>query len=159
QTIDESKTNNPLHAMASMFKDPKMREMMKSQQKAVMGPMIDRQYADFYKQLNLTPEQKGAFKDLAMKKMLAGTDVGLSMMDDSLDASQREDLSKQMKAQTDEVDGELKQFLGDDNYKAYESYEKTVPDRMTMSQFNEQLGDAPALTPDQQNQMIQALSE
>jgi|GEM_PF-1495100 len=160
QSLDEAKTNNPMSAMAKMFKDPKMREMMKSQQKAALGPVIDKQYTDLYKQLGLTSEQSTAFKDLVMKKMLAGADVGFSMMDDSLDASQRADLAKQVKSQTDEVDSEIKQFLGDNNYQSYQTYEKTVPDRMTMSQFNDQMADANmALTPEQQSQMVQALSD
>jgi len=159
ESLDKAQTNSPMHAMASMFKDPKMREMIKSQQKMAIGPILEKQYADLFKQLNLTPEQSAAFKDLASKKMLAGADVGLAMMDDSLDASQRADLAKQVKSQTDEVDAEIKQFLGDNNYQAYQSYEKTVPDRLTMSQFNDQLGGTAALTPEQQSQMIQALSD
>jgi hypothetical protein len=159
-SLEEEKTNNPLHAVAGMFKDPKMREMMKAQQKAVLGPVIEKQYSDLFKQLNLTPEQAAAFKDLVGKKMLAGTDVGLSMLDDSVDASQRADMVKQVKEQTDELDNQIKQFLGDDNYKAYQSYEKTVPDRMAVSQFNDQFaGTENALTPSQQQQMIQELSE
>jgi hypothetical protein len=139
QSLDESQTNNPMRAMAGMLKDPKMRDMLKAQQKAVLGPMIAKQYADFFKQMNMSPEQAATFKDLVSKKMLAGADAGLSMMDDSLDASQRADLTKQIKAQTDEVDAEIKQFLGDNNYTAYQTYEKTVQDRMSMSQFDDQL--------------------
>ena len=160
QSLDEAKTNNPMHAVANMLKDPKMREMMKSQQKMAVGPIIEKQYADLFKQLNLTPEQTAAFKDLITKKMLVGTDVGLSMMDDSLDASQRADMTKQLKAQTDAMDAEMKQFLGDDNYQAYQTYEKMVPDRMAVSQFSDQMaGSGTALTPEQQNQMVQALSD
>lgn len=137
-----------------------MRDMIKSQQKAALGPMLDKQYSDLFKQFNLTPEQSANFKDLIMKKMLAGADAGLSMMDDSLDPSQRADLGKQVKAQTDEVDAEIKQFLGDNNYQAYQSYEKSVPDRMTVSQFGDQMAGSPtALSPEQQSQMIQALSD
>jgi hypothetical protein len=158
-SLEESKTNNPMHAMASMLKDPGMRDLVKNQQKMTLGPIIDQQYGALFKQLNLTPEQSATFKDLILKKTLAGTDVGLSMMDGSLDASQRAELTKQVKAQTDEMDAEMKQFLGD-NYQAYQSYEKTVPDRMTMSQFSQQFaGTATALTSAQENQMVQAMSD
>jgi hypothetical protein len=159
-SLDEAETNNPMHAMAGMFKDPKMREMIKAQQKMVMGPILDKQYSDFYKQLNLTPEQTAGLKDLMGKKMLGAADGGMSMLDDSLDASQRADLTKQIKDQTDEIDNQIKQFLGDDNYKAYQAYEKTVPDRMTMSQFSDQYAGTPnALTAVQQDQLVQAMSE
>jgi hypothetical protein len=159
-SLQEQQTNNPMHAMSSMFKDPKMREMMKAQQKAVMGPIIESQYKALFKQLNLTPEQATGFKDLVAKKMLAGADVGMSMFDDSLDASQRADLTKQVKEQSDDFENQIKQFLGDENYKAYQSYEKTVPDRMTASQFNDQFAGTPnALTPSQQDQLAQELSD
>jgi hypothetical protein len=91
--------------------------------------------------------------------MLAGTDAGMSLMDGSLDASQRADLAKQIKSQTDDYDAEIKQFLGDDNYSAFQSYEKTLPDRTNVSQFNDQLSGATTLTSDQQAQLIQAMSE
>jgi hypothetical protein len=160
QSLAEAKTNNPLHGMAAMFKDPKMREMIKSQQKAVFGPMIAKQYSDLFKQLNLTPDQSAAFKDLIEKKMLTGADAGFSMMDDSLDASQRADNAKQVKSQVDDIDNQIKQYLGDDNYQAFQSYEKTVPDRMSIGQFNDAFAGTPnALTDAQQNQLVQAMSD
>ncbi|HLZ55241.1 MAG TPA: hypothetical protein VKS19_12230, partial [Verrucomicrobiae bacterium] len=103
QSLSAAKTNNPMQGFAAMFKDPKMREMIKAQQKAVMGPMLDRQYGALFQQLNLTPEQTTALKDLLEKKMFAGTDAGFSMLDNTLDASQRADLAKQVKDQTDDL--------------------------------------------------------
>lgn len=160
QSLTAAKTNNPLHGIAAMFKDPKMRDMIKSQQKAAMGPIIDKQYSDLMKQLNLTPEQAATFKDLLQQKMLAGADAGMSMLDDGMDATQRAEAAKQIKTQTDNFDNQIKQFLGDDNYQAFQSYEKTVPDRMSVGQFNDQLAGTPtALTSDEQQQLIQAMSE
>lgn len=160
EALEQAKTNNPLHAVASMFKDPDMREMIKSQQKVALGPVIKKEYSDLFKQLNLTPEQSAAFSDLVMKKMMGNTDAGLSMLDGNLDASQRADLAKQVKEQSDAVDAEIKQFLGDNNFQTYQSYEKTLADRMTMSQFNDQLAGTPTeLSPAQQTQLIQALTE
>ena len=44
--------------------------------------------------------------------------------------------------------GISKQYLGESNYKELEAYEKTVPERMALSMFKEQLGTgAGALTP------------
>jgi hypothetical protein len=160
QSLDQAKTNNPLRAVASMMKSPEMRDMIKSQQQATLGPIINREYSDFVKQLNMTPEQSKAFMDLEMKKMLGNTDAGLSLLDDSLDASQRADLAKQVKDQADAVNAEIKQLLGDDNYKAYQGYEKTLPDRLTMNQLNDQLaGTGTPLTSDQQTQLMQVMSE
>ncbi|MBC8095155.1 MAG: hypothetical protein H7Y43_05035, partial [Akkermansiaceae bacterium] len=43
QSLASSKTNSS--GLAGLFKDPQMREMIKAQHKAVMGPMIERNYA------------------------------------------------------------------------------------------------------------------
>ena len=162
KSLVATKTNgaNPFGEMSKMFKDPKMKEMIKSSQKMFMGPMIDKQYAALFQQLNMTPEQAATLKDLLQKKMLAGADAGMSMMDGSLDAAQRADLTKQIKSATDDYDAQIKQFLGDDNYPAFQAYEKTVPDRMTVSQFSDQLaGGTSPLSNDQQQQLAQAMND
>lgn len=160
QSLAASRTNNPMQGLGALFKDPKMRDMIKAQQKAVMGPLLDKQYATLFQQLNLSPDQSAALKDLLEKKMFAGTDAGFSMMDNSLTADQRAELEKQVKSQTEDIENQIKQFLGDANYQAYQSYEKTIPDRTTVTQFNDQLaGTATALSSDQQQQLLQALGD
>src|SRR5262249_31642709 len=96
QTLASTKTNNPLKGLAAMFKSPEMRKMMEAQQKAVMGPMIAKQYSALCQQLNLTPEQTDAFKTLLQNKQLASANSGMSLLDDSLDASQRAALEAQI---------------------------------------------------------------
>ena len=162
KSLVATKTNgaNPFGEMSKIFKDPKMKEMIKSSQKMIMGPMIDKQYAVLFQQLNMTPEQAATLKDLLQKKMLAGADAGMSMMDGSLDAAQRADLTKQMKSATDDYDAQIKQFLGDENYPAFQAYEKTVPDRMTVSQFSDQLaGGTSPLSNDEQQQLAVAMND
>ena len=163
EKLAAAKTNAPaggLSALATMFKDPKMKEVIQAQQKVVLGPMIEKQYASLFRQLNMTPEESASMKDLLMKKTLAGSDAGISLMDASLDASQSAELSKKMKAETDAYDAQIKDFLGADNYSAFQSYEKTVPDRFSVSQFNDQLGSGPnQLSADQQEQLALAMSE
>ena len=155
-----AKTNNAANPLAAMFKDPKMKELIKSQQKMVMGPMIEKSYAGLFKQLSLTSEQSAGLKDLLQGKMLVAADLGMSMMDGSLDAAKRAELGKQMKTDTEAYDAQIKQFLGDDNYKAFEGYEKTMPDRMAVGQFSDQLaGSATPMSADQQQQLIQALNQ
>jgi len=162
KSLAATKTNrtNPFGEMSKMFKDPAMKDLIKSQQKTVMGPMIDKQYAALFQQLNLTPEQSATLKDLLMKKMLAGADAGMSLMDGSLDAAQRAELTKQMKSETDDYDAQIKEFLGGDNYPALQKYEKTVPDRMAVSQFSDQLAGGPnPLSGEQQEQLAQAMTD
>src|SRR5258708_1322216 len=63
ESLAAAETNaSPGNALGNLFKSPEMREMIKAQQKAVMGPMIEKTYAGFFKQLNLPPEQKAGLK-------------------------------------------------------------------------------------------------
>ena len=160
QKLADTKTNsnNPMAGMAKMLNDPKMKEMIRSQQKAVMGPIIEKQYGALIRQLNLTDDQGGQLKQLLTDKMLSSADVGMSMMDDGLDTGQRAELAKKVKTQSDEYDAQVKQLMGD-NYPAFQSYEKSVPDRLEVSQFGDQLSGGLALNDSQQSQLQQALSD
>ena len=51
QALTAAKTNSPVNGLAAMFKSPEMREMIKTQQKAVIGPMIDKTYSPLFQQL------------------------------------------------------------------------------------------------------------
>ena len=158
--LTEAKTNaanaSPMAGVAKMFKDPKMRELMKSQQKAFMGPMITKQYEEFFKAANLSAEDTDQLKKLMTDKMLVGADQGMAMLDDSTTAEERAAAGKKIKADQDDYDAQIKQLLGD-NYAAYQSYEKTVPDRSEVNQFGEQLSGDQALTADQKTQLVKEL--
>jgi len=158
QSLDAAKTNSG--GLAGLFKDPQMKEMIKAQQKAVLGPMLAKTYGALYSQLNLKPEQTDALKDLLEKKMMVGADMGMSMLDGSLDADKKKELGAQVKAQTDDYDAQIKQLLGDDNYSKFQAYDKTTADRMAVGQFRDQLaGGATALAPAQEEQLVQAMND
>ncbi|MFO1487447.1 MAG: hypothetical protein U1F65_03120 [Verrucomicrobiota bacterium] len=155
-----AKTNTPANPFAAMLKDPKMKEMIKTQQKMVMGPMIEKNYSAFLKQSSLSPEQAANLKQLLTDKMLSGADMGMSMLDGSLDAEKRAELTRQVKTNMDNYDRQIKELLGDDTNKAFQDYEKTVPDRMAISQLHDQLANTPnALTPELENQIIGIMSQ
>jgi uncharacterized coiled-coil protein SlyX len=152
-----SKPSNPL---AAMFKDPAMREMIKTQQKTVLSTMIDKNYAKLFADLHLSPEQSAALKEMIMNKQLSGTDVGMSMFSDDVDATKRAELVQQAKATNDVFDAQIKTFLGDDNYTQFQAYEKTQTDRLAVSGFKDQLaGGSMALNPDQEQQLIQGMTQ
>ena len=158
--VAAAKTNTAANPFAGMFKDPKMKEMIKTQQKMVMGPLIDKNYSALFQQLNLSPEQTANLKQLLTDKMLVGADMGLSMLDGSLDAEQRAEMGRQVKTNIDNYDKQIKDLLGDENNKSFQDYEKTVPDRMVMTQLHDQLASTPnALSPDQEQQIVQIMTQ
>ncbi len=148
----------PANPFAEMFKDPETREMIKNQQKSVLGGMIDKNYAEFFKAMNLTPEQQAAMKDLLLNKMLGGAELGMEMMGGDMTPERRAELTKQMKEATDAINQQLKDLLGAENYSQFESYEKTIPDRQAIDTFKNELGADAQLTAAQEEQLRQALS-
>lgn len=160
QAVARADTNaKPANPFAEMFKNPEMRELIKKQQQTAMAGIIDKNYADFLRSQPLSPEQASALKELITRKMAVGADLGMEMMSGELTAAQRADLTKRIKSDTDAITAEIKNFLGADNYAAFESYEKSLPDRMAVSGFKDQLaGGEMALTGDQEQQLIQAMA-
>jgi hypothetical protein len=151
-----SKASNPL---AAMFKNPEMKDMIKNSQKAVLGPMINKNYGKLFSDLQLSPEQVSTLKDLILNKQMGAAEMGLSMFSNDGETN-RAALAEQMKKSTDAADAQIKDFLGEDNYAQYQSYEKTMGERMVVSGLKDQLaGGATALTDVQEQQLIQAMSQ
>jgi hypothetical protein len=157
QSLAASKTNST--GLARLFNDPEMKEMIRAQQQAFMGPMIEKNYAELFSQLNLTAEQKEHIKGLIENKMLVAADMGMSMLDGSADAAKRKELGEQIKKETDAMDLALKEYLGEENYKTFQEYEKSMPDRMNMAQFKDQLaGTGTSLESGQEKKLIDLMS-
>jgi hypothetical protein len=137
-----------------------MKELIKTQQKAVFSGMIDKNYSAFFTGMQLTPEQSASLKELIVKKSLVDAGMGMSMLSGDMDASKRKELMQQAKTDKDAIDGEIKQFLGEDSYPQFQAYEKTMPERMAISSFKDQQATGSgALNSDQESQLVQAMSE
>jgi hypothetical protein len=157
QTQTNAKAANPF---GEMFKNKEMKEMIKSQQKTVLGGMIDKNYGPYFASLNLNPEQSSALKDLILNRGLVDAELGMSMMSSDNDPAKRKELMDKTKADRDAVNGQIKDFLGTDNYAQFETYEKSIPDRMSLNMYKDQQGSGlGALNPDQEAQLIQAMAD
>lgn len=145
--------------VGEMMKNPDTRDMIKTQQKAVLNGMLEKAYASLVNQLGLTPEQAAAFKDLVVNKSLAGAAGGMSLLSET-DPAKRTQILEQTKIEKDAYDLQIKQMLGDDNYQQFQTYEKSLSDRMTIGMFRDQQATGPGvLTAEQENQMVQMMTE
>jgi len=157
RTQAAAKTANP---MAEMLKNPDMKEFVKVQQKTVLSGMIDKNYASLFSSLGLNPEQSAPLKDLILKKNLIDAQAGISMMSGENDPGARAQLFEQAKSEKEAINDQIKQMLGDEHYPRFESYEKSQPERMSIGMFKDQQASGPgALTPDQEENLIQALTQ
>lgn len=157
-TVATETNAKPANPLAEMFKSKEMRDMIREQQKTALGGMLDKNYADFFKAMNLTPEQTAAMKELIMNKMLGGAELGMEMMSGEMTAEQRTELTKKMKETTDTINQQLKELLGAENYSQFENYEKSIPDRMALEQFKGQLTADLALNANQEQSLLDAIS-
>jgi len=157
----QAQTNaKPANPFGEMFKSKEMKDMIKSQQKTVLGGMVEKNYAAYFASLNLTPEQSASLKDLILNRGLVDAELGMSMMSADNEPAKRKELTDQSKADRDAINSQIKDFLGADNFAQFQSYEKTIPDRMSLNMYKDQQGSGPAaLTPDQEAQLIQAMSD
>src|ERR1051325_9794261 len=152
----EAKKNNPL---SEMFSNPEMKEMIKSQQKLVLGPMVDKIFGPFFQQNNLSDEQKATLKDLLLKKMLVGAESGMELMSGDLDPAKRQEIANKMKDDSAAYEDQFKKILGD-LYPQFQQYEKTQGDRLQLDQFREQIATSgSALSADQEKSLLQALGQ
>jgi hypothetical protein len=157
QSQTNAKAANPF---GEMFKSKEMKEMIKTQQKTVLGGMIDKNYAPYFTSLNLTPEQSSSLKDLILNRGLVDAEAGMSMLSGDNDPDKRKEIMDKTKADRDAVNSQIKDFLGEDNYTQFQTYEKTIPDRMSLNMYKDQQGSGPgALNPDQEAQLIQAMGD
>jgi hypothetical protein len=153
------KSASPLSALAKMFDDPATRDAIAAQQKAALGPILEKTYGKLFSDLGLSPEQTTKLKEMLLNKQLASAQTGMAMLSGEADLSKTAEIGKQVKAANDAADAEIKAFLGDDKFAQLQAYEKTTPDRMSVSNFKDQLNGAAALTPEQEQQLIDAMTQ
>jgi len=139
-----SEPKNPFSGMLKkMMADPQMKKAMAQQQLGFMRQY----YADFIKMAGLTPQESDKFFEILGKREEARMEAGAN-------------LGAGNPAKINEHQDELKTLLGDDRAKQFKDFEKSVPDRIALSQINQQLSSSGAqLNDSQTNSLLQIYSE
>lgn len=144
-------------AFAKMFETEEGRKMMKSQ--TVMATRM--MYAELGKKLGLSPQdteqlmallgdRAGALAEAQFKKMGAG------QMNEEV-AKQMAEESKAIKA---DYDAKLKGMIGEEKFKQMAEYEKTLGDRMMMTQYDQSFNAAGVpLKSDQREALLQIMAD
>jgi len=151
-------------AFLDMAKSFATNDFMKTAVKNAMVTNVARIYAKFITDLHLTPEQASALQQLLINKMTAGMDMnaGVDMLSGKMDTAQLSQITERIKAEQADADNQIKALLGDAGFAQYQQYEKTIEDRSLINGtggFAEELTGGTALTGDQTEQLIKAVSE
>ena len=121
--------------------------------------IIEQIYAPLFQELNLSSDQVTHLKALILQKTQAQVRNSMALMNRKLDAAQRAEINRQLKTEAENYDAQIRQTLGEPNFPAFKQYEKSVPDRTMIDQFNKKsAGTAQALSAEQRAQLIQALN-
>lgn len=132
----KGETGGFMKGIAKMFTDPKMKEAMRGQQAAGVAMM----YGDLAKQLGLTSDEaRQVLTLLTDRQMEQMTKSMAAMKDGSLDAAALAESGKQGEAAKAAYDEGLKEVLGKDRFAKFQEYEKSMGERMALSQIRNQL--------------------
>jgi len=139
-----------------MMERPEMQRLLAVQQKAG----LDNRYSSLFKDLSLTPEQLDKFKDLLVEKRTAVMDVMSAARQQGINPRTDPEAFQKLVADAQaEIDGTIRATLGDAGFAQYENYEKTMPQRATVSQLEQRLSySSTPLTTQQTDQMISILA-
>jgi len=140
-----------------MMKDPEMAKMMRQSQRAA----LDMLYGDLFKDLRLSEEELGAFKDLLVDKQMANMELGLPMMKGDLGEDEKKAMAEKLEEKQAEIDEEIKMLLGEAAYEEFEDYSKNLGDRMLLGQYKRGLEGAgiEPLDERQEDELLAAMNE
>lgn len=150
-----SANGSPMAEMAKMMKNPAMKDMIRTQQKAHM----DTSYGPLFKYLKLSDADMETFKNLLLDKQLSLMDISMDMMNKATTPEQRKATADRIKELTAGYDTRIKTFLGDRDYPVYQSFEETQPERMQVNMFKGTLSTGSQLTEDQEDGLIRAMHD
>jgi len=143
-------------ALRKMMEAPGMKEMMRKQQEV----QIDMTYGKLFQQLGLSDKELDNFKQLLADRQSKQTEVGMKMMDSSLTTEQRGAIASEMTAAKKDSDAAIRKFLNnEDDFKTFQQWDDTQPERMQMQLAASNFDSAGApLSEEQRNQLIDLMA-
>jgi hypothetical protein len=124
-----------------------------------VGSVVQKTYGPFFLQHHLSASQCARLKQLILQKTMVGVRVGLALTNRKLPADQRTALLAKAQSEAAQSDAQIRQFLGEVLYPALRAYERTIPERTLISQFQGKwAGTDQALSAEQSAQLLTALS-
>ena len=120
---------------AKMFQSEEGRKMMKSQ----AGVVVRMQYADLARKLNLSTQDADQLLALLGDRQNALADSQFKLLaDGKIDEAEEKAIIAESEAVKREYDDKLKTILGEEKFRQLRDYEKTIGDRMLMTQYEQQ---------------------
>lgn len=146
---------SPMKDIASIMKNPGMKEMIRAQQKG----QIEMMYGPLLKCLQLSDADLEKFKGLLLDRQMALVDSSMDMMNSGATPEEKKAAADRIKEMTAAYDAQAKELLGDENYAIYKSFEETQAERMQVTMFKGSLTGADQLSVEQEDSLIRAMHD
>ncbi|MDF7823314.1 hypothetical protein P4B35_04765 [Pontiellaceae bacterium B12227] len=125
-----------MSSIANMRDNPTMNKVIEASQRGTMGAL----YADMMDYLNLNDDETRYFMDLLMYRQMENVDFGMKLMSGQLSPEKKQEMAAHLKEVNVEMKEQMKTFLNSpEDYEEFEFYEKTMTERMALSQMDQQL--------------------
>jgi F0F1-type ATP synthase membrane subunit b/b' len=146
---------NPMKPMAEMMKTPGMRDALIQQN---LG-QVDMFYGKLYDRLQLEGADRQDFKNLLTERMRAELEMSFQMMAGDFSPQQSGAALEELRKANTASDQKIRAFLSNENdYKAFQTWEKTKADRMILNMGTPAFASAgEPLTVAQEDQLVSAM--
>lgn len=142
--------------LEKMMKDPSMREMVRSQQKAAINMM----YGGLFKEMKLSSEEKEKLMGILTETQMKSVENAKGLFGGTKEGELPEESTKLLTDAKKQSDAEIKALLGDERYAQFTDYQKNMGERMQIDQLKTRLeGENLALQDEQSAQLLQAMKE
>lgn len=146
-----------MRSISKMLDNLAMNKMMAASQRGALDVM----YADLADKFQLDGEEREHFMELLLARQMGLVDASMKMMAGNLTKEEQDALSADMEEKNNLMKEEMEYFLNSaDDVAEWEFYEKTMGDRMMLSQVEQSLGDSDEALSDQTyRQLLEAIDE
>lgn len=154
----EASLGSSMGALArKMLAQPAMKEKMRKQ----MIAMMETEYGPLFAYLQLSEEDRKTLQSMLVDQSLAGAEESILMLEpDKLKSpEERNAVTEKIEKIHAEYDEKIRQFLGDEKYAIYKSYEETQAERSNVTELKGLLPAAEQLTAEQEDSLIRAMHE
>ncbi len=128
-----------MNSMAKMRDNPTMNKIIEASQRGTIGAL----YADMIEYLNLSPDETNHFMDLLMYRQMEQVDFGMKLMSGAMSDEEKQAAADHLGEIDDDMKEQMKAFLNSErDYEEFEFYEKTIGERMALSQMDQTLAAA-----------------
>ncbi len=115
--------------MARLMDDPKRKQYMQ----AAWTFHLDRTYGDLLRYYEMTPDELAYFRSLLVEQLSRQDSLNARRLDARGSRAELAAVRAEDERSKREVDGRIREFLGEEAWAEYEGYEESMPERMILS--------------------------